>query len=131
MHGCSFTENEAKLDGGAINFNIEVSLSDFEYPRNLDMQSNVFKRNKVTGEGGAVAIELFTGTNVTLVGNRYEENVAGYGGAVFISQTCFPLMVSEEYIGNVATFEGGAVYLDSVDNLLSCSNTNRAIDSAK
>lgn len=122
--GCTFEDNSAEVDGGAI----YLSLSDFSSDNALIFRNNLFLRNNVEiASGGAISISSFNFTynnTIRIEDSRFEFNSGSAGGAFsmalydrFVKSTKYPDMIEFRnctFLSNCAIHEGTAVGLFSL-----------------
>lgn len=73
--------------------------------------NNTFINNSATYSGGAISIYRGNvATQPQIINNRFENNQAASGGAIVIHSNCVPLMEGNEFIGNSASYDGGAIW---------------------
>lgn len=122
--GCTFEDNSAEVDGGAI----YLSLSQYSNDNVLSFRNNAFLRNKVEiASGGAISISSFNFTynnTIYIEDSRFEFNNGSAGGAFsmalydsFINSTRFPDRIvfrNCSFLSNSASNEGTAVGLFSL-----------------
>jgi hypothetical protein len=126
IENCTFEDNESQR-GAAITF-IDV--------RGAEIRNNTFRRNKSTDHGGALALlddnsavanNIFTentaangggavhcdsSSEARFVRNEFQKNVAGFGGALYITRST-PRLNNNRILSNHADVSGGgAIALD-------------------
>ncbi|MGE0076994.1 MAG: PKD domain-containing protein [Bacteroidales bacterium] len=104
---CIFTNNDNTMDSGGAVY-LQMSNED----RNIQVDSCVFSNNSTPGNGGAIYSTVYK-SKLRIIGNTIFENSANRGGAISLSLGTLPdVLVSRNVMyGNVATVEGGAVYV--------------------
>lgn len=115
----SFSNNEAMNGGGAIFIDNSTSskITDSDFYAN-SVRSGSLKRKGgaiLAQSGGIVRILSFSGC-------RFEENVAEYGGAVFLSGGLVTTLNNCQFVGNVAQKQGGAILVNGSSDPLSDAN---------
>lgn len=100
---CLFVENDAYGDGGAVNL-------EFPDAGPATVRNCIFLRNE-GGQGGALSVK--SGTQATIEGCRFEENVAhavsGRGGALRVYTDARAEVRESTFLRNFAVNQGGAV----------------------
>ena len=127
IEGCTFENNTAEVDGGAI----YLSLSDFSSFNLLTLRNNRFNSNHVEiASGGAISINSFNSTynnTILLEDSLFDFNYGNVGGAIsmtlydsFINNTRFPDRIvfrNCSFVRNSAINEGTAVGLFSLTHV--------------
>lgn len=128
---CVFENNSATGNGGAIYSNGSVQIldgvftgnsatnggvlyqffgaTDVDTPRNVEIRAGTFHDNHATANGGV--LYAINGTPVFITGGSFTENGAANGGAIYVSDDCKVDISDAIFDGNVATADGGAIYL--------------------
>ena len=108
VENCSFVENYATYQGGAVCFD-----------GNGKVINCIFTDNDVTYQGGS----LWMGSGSAENCNFTDNTAAQYGSAVYFkngeARNC-------NFINNSATKEGGAVYFNDEGKVINCNFTNNA-----
>ncbi len=110
---CAFVENFAIDDGGAVSNDGSGSDAIFAACR--------FEANEVYNNGGAMA-NLHSAAP-QIVGCDFEDNIAGYGGAVYMYDSSGTVFVNSRFLGNwsdAAGWAGVAFILDSNAAFANC-----------
>lgn len=117
INNCSFIENYAENDGGAI-YTSELTLFD----THSDFIGNVADK----GKGGAIYTDTFA---KDVKNANFSSNTAGKGaltsddgGAIYINSETDVTFSYCVFRDNSCTDEGGAIYLDSTDSKLTLIN---------
>jgi predicted outer membrane repeat protein len=103
IRNCHFENNNtgSQSEGGAM----------YIWDASPLIENNTFINNSATYSGGAISIYRGdVATQPQIVNNRFENNQAASGGAIVIHSNCVPLMEGNEFIGNSATYDGGAIW---------------------
>ena len=103
FENCAFRNNKAQSGGAIFHF---CQNTDFG---NLSISNCNFTNNQALYAGGAIYSSSWNQKN-TLAGNKFQKNVAVYGGAVLLN-TGIKNFRNNFFEGNSATEEGGAIYL--------------------
>lgn len=113
IEGCLFEGNTAVI-GGAIHTGADVNNNLYSVVlKNCD-----FVNNEATGSNGGGAISKVKNNILTATGCTFDGNKAVYGGALFINTTKDVVVENCAFANNVATTNGGAVYMHA-----NCSDT--------
>ncbi|MBN2591545.1 MAG: hypothetical protein JXA96_16890 [Sedimentisphaerales bacterium] len=115
---CFFKANAAKYSGGGIfNSNNEIKLVNC-----------IFENNQVSYQGGGICSRY---SKINLENCIFKDNLASYGGAMFLDNSFKDSSFNNSiFIGNLATNDGGAVYLYPYDYLIEITNFTFAGNSA-
>ena len=100
---CRFENNNtgSQSEGGAM----------YIWDASPRIENNVFINNSATYSGGAISIYRGNvATQPQIINNRFENNHAASGGAIVIHSNCVPLMEGNVFIGNTASYDGGAIW---------------------
>jgi len=102
----TFTENLAGSFGGAIDLSGGCSA---------EIVDNVFRGNRGMHSGGGLCVigRAFT----TVKGNLFAGNEGTYGAAIYAKEEAIAIVVGNEFQGNLAQAQGGAVWV-SLDSKL-------------
>jgi len=101
--GCEFTGNVAAETAGLGAAGGAVMLWRC-YP---SITNCVFRKNIAEGAGGAIHCHK---SNIAMESCLLYDNTARWGGAYYGNPVSKPKILVSTFVGNVATFEGGAVY---------------------
>ncbi|PRP87621.1 hypothetical protein PROFUN_04648 [Planoprotostelium fungivorum] len=128
ISGCTFTNNSALAgyDGGAIFIEEAVSV---------ELEDNYFEGNFAT-QGGAVGILTATPIQISLIRNRFDNNVADHlGGCIFFNSVAAQgsqLVIVDSVFHNNSALYGGVLQLTGdidaivLSNVTASSNTARS-----
>jgi len=149
VSGSTFSDNNASTGGGAIYFEyglLDISSSSFDlndatagsggaiYIRynagttNLDISGSQFDTNTTSDKGGAIYAE---GVGPTITTSAFYDNLAEYGGGLYVVDSVGrgSSAVSESiFQGNLASWIGGGMFIDSKSSTSIASNTLVAND---
>lgn len=103
IKNCHFENNNtgSQSEGGAM----------YIWDASPLIQNNTFINNSATYSGGAITIYRSNSpTQPQIINNRFENNEAASGGAMVIHSNCVPLIEGNEFIGNSAFYDGGAIW---------------------
>ena len=130
---CTFIDNEAIEDGGAIYFDStgELYISDSTFER---CKTRITDSGYSNHNGGAINTQDGT---LTIDNCTFTNNTAGfgYGGAIYLHGECRGITDSVFKYNTARSRFGGAIYVDSsnkngivIDNSIFMNNTSLALD---
>jgi len=144
LTACTFTNNSA-TSGGAVyyNSNSVSSVTDCRFVGNSsdfggavyyndycdsELNNSTFKDNAAIEDGGGICYQQHN--SLSIFDCDFEDNSAGYGGAVYFDIDCSGTIEESLLTGNDAGEAGGAVYMSGSSVLVTdCSvSHNRATD---
>ena len=103
VSGCEFTGNIAKETPGLGAAGGAMMLWRC-YP---SITNCVFRKNIAEGAGGAIHCHK---SNIAMEGCLLYDNTAWWGGAYYGNPVSKPGILVSTFVGNVATYDGGAIY---------------------
>lgn len=117
VDGYTFKNNLASTSGGAIYSNDELDVT------NCYFESN---GSETTANGGAIMLDTDS-SDGTVATSQFYKNMATYGGALSIANGTWSIEGCEfgkESSGNVATTNGGAIYVVGGTAILTAENSH-------
>jgi len=125
LSGASVLENRASYSGGGGYLDAAwVSIDQANISRNRSQQAGY----QAYGFGGGLTVTANTG-NLSLTRSSFDENVAFYGGGIYLNNAHPVWLVATQIGGNQARGAGGGIYLEpgsSITMTASLVNNNLA-----
>jgi predicted outer membrane repeat protein len=126
--GCVFSGNKALLGGAIGGYFSDMTVTDCEFIGNAAAETSgfdaaggammlwrcyppisncIFRNNRSDGSGGAIHCHK---SNVTMESCLLYDNTGRWGGGYFGDAFSKPKILVSTFVGNVATYDGGAIY---------------------
>ena len=126
INNCEFKENKAEHYGGAIDN--DYDMDGYTYLRGkVNIENSKFINNKANEAGGAI----YNIGSLNETKNKYENNTAEYGGALFNDWGGYAHIENNNYKNNEATESGGVIYAKGDYDEIEIINTNLTENTAK
>lgn len=110
ISGWSHVEIQKNEIIGNVAVNMGGGICTWDAPTTIS--DNIIIGNSVQNQGGGIRLHRFTGSISAIVTNNVvARNLAAIGAGIFYQGSHFPVIVDNSIIENIASSEGGGIYI--------------------
>lgn len=106
IENSNFVENQARIDGGAIDVRVVAGVQ-----ASLTIENSTFTGNTAGTSGGAIADNNGI---LTIVGSTFDANSSGYSGGAVLNNHANATIADSSFTENSTSQNGGAIYSNGV-----------------